>query len=99
MSVGGQITIDFFSDEDLNTLLDLIETKKGQINMMAQYEHTQHIPTVENQPEVLSREESDVLALSDDLIQNTEFLDDRTKEEIKNDEEETDLYNIKNFSL
>lgn len=100
-SVGGQITIDFFSDEDLNTLLDLIETKKGQINMMAQYEHTQHIPTVENQPEVLSGEESDVLALSDDLIQNTEFLDDRTKEEVQShdDEPEEDLYNIGSFSV
>lgn len=100
-SVGGQITIDFFSDEDLNTLLDLIETKKGQINMMAQYEHTQHIPTVENQSEGLSGEESDVLALSDDLVQNTEFLDDRTKEEVQthDDESEEDLYNIGSFSV
>ncbi|MBI3888583.1 ParB/RepB/Spo0J family partition protein [Candidatus Nomurabacteria bacterium] len=72
--LGGQIKIDFFSTEDLRTILDSIQ--KGA--------------TEKKSDELLEKH-----------IENLEPVapaDDRTKEEIKK-EDDTDLYNISNFSL
>jgi hypothetical protein len=41
-------------------------------------------------------QESVIDTLTED---NAELIDDRTKEEIKQAEEDTDLYSIKNFSI
>ncbi len=71
----------FFSDEDLNTLLDLIETKKGQIDMMAQYEGAQKHST-HTETNVSESHTDDIALLSTDLEENSELLDDRTKEEV-----------------
>jgi hypothetical protein len=100
-NVGGQITIDFFSDEDLNTILTLIETKKGEVNMMDRYAaHQVSEQVIESPtPVVQTEEEKDISALSQDLAQNPEFLDDRSKEEVIKDEEDPDLYNISSFSV
>ena len=85
--LGGQIKIDFFSTEDLRTILDLIhksEIEKKPINMPAHAgmleNHIAHLPeqTGNNSEEI-------------------EAVDDRTKEETEKDE--TDLYNISNFSV
>jgi ParB family chromosome partitioning protein len=77
--LGGQIKIDFFSTEDLRTILDLIQ--KGGIGTKA--------ADMPAQAEML-----------ENYIANkgTESaLDDRSKEEVKSDD--TDLYNISNFSV
>ncbi len=82
--VGGQITIDFFSNEDLETILEIIKSSttssdKNKLDMLDKF--------IASQPQEL------VVEIP------TEDLDDRTKEEIKTNEEEADLYNIKNFSI
>lgn len=84
--VGGQIKIDFFSNEDLDTILNII--KSSEI-------------TEDRKPNAMINKFIDSLPKSEEVQNNEEVKieDDRSKEEIKNDEEETDLYNIKNFSL
>ncbi|MEK7558264.1 MAG: ParB/RepB/Spo0J family partition protein [Patescibacteria group bacterium] len=81
--VGGKITIDFFSDDDLETIVNIIRAKKeGEMaNISANV-----VP-----PPVSSLQES-LPALSETPI------DDRPEEEIKKEENE-DIYNIKNFSI
>lgn len=41
-NVGGQIWIDFFSDEDLQTLLHMLEAQKSNVNMLDRFEMRQH---------------------------------------------------------
>lgn len=82
--LGGQIKIDFFSTEDLRTILDLIQ--KGEIEkkpeeMMENYIAQNNLAKA-NVPHPVS-----------ESIQ----IDDRTKEETEKDD--TDLYNISNFSV
>lgn len=96
---GGKIEISFFSSDDLKQILDLLESnqKKKPYEMLEKFEN---IKNADNVPENT--------VPSDTQIHNTEetpeelpveMLDDRTKEEEVKSEEETDLYNIKNFSL
>ncbi|MDQ5971666.1 MAG: ParB protein [Patescibacteria group bacterium] len=82
--VGGQIKIDFFSNEDLDTILNIIKSSEG---------------TDGRKPNEMINRFIDSLPQPEVIVVETPIEDDRTKEEIKNDEEETDLYNIKNFSL
>lgn len=77
--LGGQIRIDFFSTEDLRTILDLIQ--RGEINKNPGDMLDKHI--AKNEAENLSAEEAPI--------------DDRDKEEKK--EDDTELYNISNFSV
>ncbi len=111
-NVGGQIMIDFFSDEDLQTLLHLLEKEKSGVNMLERFESqqvhtslsqdatpTDPLPTV-SAPVVDANTEEVVIAdMSHDLEHNPEFLDDRGIEEKKSDEEDPDLYNINSFSV
>lgn len=79
--VGGYITIDFFSNDDLKTILDAISnTEKSNLSMLEKYESTVEKAPVESKEEV-------------------EILDDRSMDEVKKSEEDTDLYNLKNFSI
>jgi ParB family chromosome partitioning protein len=86
-AVGGQITIDFFSNEDLATILDMIKSneKADKHAMFKKYEASQ--PQSVSEP--TTKEE----------IFDEAPIDDRTKDEIQKSEEEADLYNISNFSL
>ncbi len=83
--VGGQIKIDFFSNDDLDTILNIIKSSDS-------------IESVRKPNEMINRF-IDSLPADEVVADQTPIEDDRTKEEIKQDEEETDLYNIKNFSL
>jgi ParB family chromosome partitioning protein len=83
--LGGQIKIDFFSTEDLRTILDLIQKGEGekkpgdlpaQARMLEKYIESS-APAGEAAP--------------------AETIDDRTKEEVQKDD--ADLYNISNFSV
>lgn len=82
--MGGQITIDFFSNEDLQTILNIIksEENKKSSEMLDKF--------IGSLPEEVPINENTELSVVED---------DRTKEEIQKSEEETDLYNISNFSL
>lgn len=98
-NVGGKITIDYFSDEDLNTLLSLIETKKGQVNMMARFEDglkkEDKTVSVLEQHSTETNDEQSLLKSKEEIA----LLDDRSKEEISESESDIDLYNINKFSL
>ena len=80
--LGGQIKIDFFSTEDLRTILDLIH--KSEIEKKPAEMLENHIANLANVETVNT---SDVIP-----------TDDRSKQE-QNEENDTDLYNISNFSL
>ncbi|HPS21593.1 MAG TPA: ParB/RepB/Spo0J family partition protein [Candidatus Paceibacterota bacterium] len=88
---GGQIKIDFFSNEDLRTILDLISktnSEKKPTEMLEKYIAKEEGEEGSNN---ITRSES---------VENsneTSLLDDRTKEEKK--EDETELYDISNFSV
>ena len=92
---GGYITIDFFTNDDLHTILGLIKTSEGSNPnaMLDKFAASQEVL----QPVVLVEENntSAEVAPEDDL----HLIDDRTKQEIEKSEEEVDLYNIKNFSI
>ena len=84
--LGGQIKIDFFSTEDLRTILDLIqkgETEKKPEAMMEQ--HISNLTQEHQSPE------------GDTGVLNGKPVDDRTKGEVE--EDDSRLYNISNFSL
>jgi len=76
--LGGQIKIDFFSTDDLRTILDLIN--KGEL---------------EKRPEQML--ENHIAKIGDEKKSDDEAIDDRTEEETQKDD--TDLYNISNFSV
>jgi len=83
--LGGQIKIDFFSTEDLRDILNLInkvEAEKKPAEMLENY-------IANSEPKAL---ETSALGSGSEID-----LDDRTKEEKK--EDDTELYNISNFSV
>lgn len=83
---GGKITIDYFSNEDLDTIMAVL-AKSQQEDDSSLNKDIIHENLSDEDRERLEREE----------IQN---LDDRTNEEVqKQEEEDDDLYNLKNFSL
>jgi ParB family chromosome partitioning protein len=92
---GGKITIDFFSDDDLKTILDLIKsnTKKSPTELLEK-----HIEANPNPP--INRNIPNYVRDTQAVEMTLEDLEDRTPEEIKIDENsEEDIYSIKNFSI
>lgn len=83
--LGGQIKIDYFSTDDLRSILDLIH--KSNIEK-------QPTDMLENHIANLAPKALETSALG---AEAEAPLDDRTKEEIKSDDAE--LYNISNFSI
>lgn len=92
---GGYITIDFFTNDDLHTILSLIKSSedKNPNSMLDKF-----IASQEPQIEAIISTESNP---SNDTNGDTDIhlIDDRTREEINKTEEDIDLYNIKNFSI
>jgi ParB family chromosome partitioning protein len=88
---GGYITIDFFTNDDLRTILDLVKSNgnKNPNKMLEDYMATKGEEVVSSTREGGQNGEEN----------NLEMEDDRNKDEIKKDDEEADLYNIKNFSV
>ncbi len=84
--VGGKITIDFFSDEDLRVLVDLMNSKKLGTTAApaagAAVGSAEPTPTAEPSPDP-----------------SEPPVDDRSKEEIEKEENEEDIYSLKNFSV
>lgn len=88
---GGQIIIDFFSNEDLRTIIDLMKSNQDKTpsTMLDNF--------IAKNGEIIKEEPLNVSIIEDDIV--GELLDDRTVEEIKKSEEDSDLYSIKNFSI
>jgi len=83
--LGGQIKIDFFSTEDLRTILDLIH--KSEIEKKPDEMLENHIVNKATEsPRMLG-----------DSVANDAPIDDRNEEEKK--EDDADLYNISNFNI
>jgi hypothetical protein len=82
--LGGQIKIDFFSTDDLRTILELLNKKNDEGKTINLLEN--HIAENNLKPEEV-KENSE-----------TTPVDDRSKEEAQK-EDDTDLYNISTFSL
>ena len=81
--LGGQIKIDYFSTEDLRNILDLINKSNNE----------------KKGDELMENYINQIVKPVENSLLNTETpLDDRTKEEIKK-EDNTDIYNISNFSI
>jgi hypothetical protein len=95
--VGGKITIDYFSNDDLDVIVDVLgkaqargTTEENFKAFIATKEGTPVSENISSEPVLEERAEKEEVAL----------LDDRNKEEVKESEEDVDsLYNIKNFSL
>lgn len=85
---GGYITIDFFTNDDLRTILNLIKSsdEKNHNSMLNNF--------------IASRESQIESSIStNDADTDTHLIDDRTKQEAEKTEEDIDLYDIKNFSI
>jgi ParB family transcriptional regulator, chromosome partitioning protein len=83
--VGGKITIDYFSQEDLDAIIGVVQKKEHEQSAAVSLVET---PTIEEGGEEMRPHEE------------KELLNDQTKEEeVKLEEDLDDLYNIKNFSL
>ncbi len=82
---GGKLTIDFFSTNDLQTILDLV-SKNGKTDTSMLDKHIAAVGDVAPEP-------------APEGMTVKEALDDRSKEEIVKEENTEELYSVKNFSL
>lgn len=91
---GGYITIDFFTNDDLHTILNIIKNSenKSPTEMLDKF-------IASKQPEIKQAEEKAEETNEKVEEDDIHLIDDRTEEEIKKTEEDIDLYNIKNFSV
>ena len=94
---GGQLTIDFFSNDDLRSILQLVRSNgvaKKPTEMMDNFV----AKTAENNE--IPKESGDITEPSPNVEEVVEHaIDDRSPEEKKVDEDTEDLYAIKNFSV
>jgi ParB family chromosome partitioning protein len=91
---GGQITIDFFTNEDLRNIVDAMKSVESKAKSPTEM-LDRHIESVGGIESVLPAGADTVV--SDIEAEEIETLDDRDEKEKQETEEE--LYNIKNFSL
>jgi ParB family transcriptional regulator, chromosome partitioning protein len=83
-TVGGKIMIDFFSNDDLRTIIELMNKRQQQ----QQQQELQQAAPVQPVMETIEKAPDESPAI---------ILDDRSKEEKKTDENDEDLYSVKNF--
>lgn len=92
---GGKILIDFFSNDDLHGILELLKSNKTKspTEMLDKHIESNPVPPKnENIPEYVNDPTASNLTV--------ENLDDRTPEEKKKDDNtEDEIYSIKNFSI
>jgi ParB family chromosome partitioning protein len=85
---GGKITIDFFSNDDVRAILELLSTKdKRKVSELMD----KHIAGIESK--------KDIEKLPKITEDEAPMIDDRSPIEKKEEEESEDLYSVKNFSL
>jgi len=98
---GGQIKIDFFSNEDLHTILSLINSvqSQGRNALLDRYADSQSV-SVDAVESISSESEIEVVESGEEEHEAEDMLEDRTKQEQEEADKEVDeLYNISNFSL
>lgn len=107
---GGKITIDYFSHDELLSISQLIKkigkekTHEGMFDKIKKEMNISNSSTIANVI-LLERESEIEKEINNEINQNNTLTeekleDDRSKEEIKQDEErEDDLYDIMNFSI
>lgn len=90
---GGRILIDFFSNDDLQTILELLKNnqEKNPNEMLERF--------IQKKDGEIPEQVLENPVLPDVYEESAEMLDDRSLTEVRESEEETDLYNIKNFSI
>ncbi len=103
--IGGRVYIDYFNVEDLRNILekidgDVIEDKKDKsfIERFVSFTKDDSIKESENDIQVDSLPESSSEGTVLD-IEETQPEDDRSQEEKEENENDEDLYSIKNFSI
>ena len=92
--LGGQIKIDYFSTEDLRAILELIQKSNAEKKPAEMLEN--YIAKNDTAPVVEPVVSTESLVSSGEAIPDAP-IDDRSKDEVKKDD--SDLYNISNFSL
>lgn len=102
---GGKVVIDFFSSDDLRTILDILKSNQEKLptDMMQRFIAAQG-NLEQKKPEtveaaVAAESQPASAELEKEMSENIELTDDRSDEEKKENEESEDLYSIKNFSL
>ncbi len=115
-SVGGQIMIDFFTDEDLKTLMGVLQKQAGKLSptdMLDKYLNDVKPDPVITVADVLQKNQETATSTTEDmsvpptaeevekeLNEVPELLDDRSVEEVRKAEEDTDdLYDLTKFSI
>ncbi len=84
---GGKVTIDFFSNDDLRSILDVMNSNKPKNPQELMNRH-------------IAKIEADAAKPTEPIIEEPSApIDDRSKEEIENDNNDDELYSVKNFSL
>lgn len=98
---GGKITIDFFSEEDLRTIFQAIQSKESLGKNHLLENHIAKNPESSDSAVNLDRGEQQNIDIGELGLSEEEIslLDDRSKDEMAKSEEDADLYNISNFSL
>ena len=86
---GGKLSIDFFSNEDLRNILELMKSNEQRkpTEMMDSFIEKQKVVEIVNENSIAPEQ----------APEDAKPIDDRTKEEVQEDDQE--LYSIKNFSL
>lgn len=92
---GGKLTIDFFSKEDLDSLIQALQSK----NVALHEEKFANVETPVVSTGEIAGESASATTGSDVTKEEVEMLDDRDESDKKKSEEDADLYNISNFSL
>jgi hypothetical protein len=104
--VGGKIVIDFFSPNDLQTILEIIQKSNGQFSALVPEVRMEELvsgpaeqtPQSGSMPSPASSSWQEEQTATEPEMQTAEMLDDRGQEQ-KDEEENTDLYNINNFTI
>ena len=86
--VGGKITIDFFSTEDLRAIADTMRVRKDA-SVVSAIRESVPSETLPNQ----------AVVQENTSLGNEAPIDDRSRKEIEVEENEEDLYSLKNFSI
>jgi len=102
---GGKLSIDFFSNDDLRTIIDLLKSneKHQPTEMMDKFiQNKNETPQVVSSTGDLNTVNGSVPSpeasvMPEQAPEDSKPVDDRTKQETQEDEQE--LYSIKNFSL
>lgn len=89
--VGGKITIDFFSNDDLLAIVDAMHHKKQPEKSLDTGQKT----AVEEAVSALTGTTAPAVSMAASAVP----IDDRSRQEIQSDEKEEDLYSLKNFSI